>query len=104
MAKSEWGQRRYCKQCLIPFYDMNKKPAVCPKCSEDVTVRKSTKKKNAKTKAVPPTKKKPDSKPIPETVVDEPTLPDDDKIVPVDLDDDSGVIVEETPVDDPKKE
>lgn len=32
MAKPEWGMKRTCQSCGIRFYDLNRKPIVCPKC------------------------------------------------------------------------
>ncbi|HZB39258.1 MAG TPA: TIGR02300 family protein [Beijerinckiaceae bacterium] len=32
MAKPELGSKRLCMQCGAKFYDLNKDPAVCPKC------------------------------------------------------------------------
>jgi hypothetical protein len=32
MVKPEWGTKRTCMSCTSPFYDLNKKPATCPKC------------------------------------------------------------------------
>lgn len=33
MAKAEWGLKRTCQSCSAKFYDMNRSPIVCPKCS-----------------------------------------------------------------------
>jgi len=35
MAKPEWGTKRRCLSCGIPFYDFGKKPANCPKCGAE---------------------------------------------------------------------
>ena len=32
MAKPELGSKRQCMSCGAKFYDLNKEPAVCPKC------------------------------------------------------------------------
>ena len=32
MVKSEWGTKRQCQACGVPFYDLRKSPVVCPKC------------------------------------------------------------------------
>ena len=32
VAKPELGLKRQCTQCGAKFYDLNKDPAVCPKC------------------------------------------------------------------------
>ena len=30
--KPEWGTKRICQSCSVPFYDMRRTPIVCPKC------------------------------------------------------------------------
>ncbi len=32
MAKPEWGTKRKCQSCGIPFYDLKKKNIECPNC------------------------------------------------------------------------
>ena len=32
MAKPELGEKRRCLSCETKFYDLNKDPAICPKC------------------------------------------------------------------------
>ncbi len=38
MAKPEWGTKRRCDACGAPFYDLNKRPVICPKCSAEIKV------------------------------------------------------------------
>ncbi|CAJ0848838.1 hypothetical protein AMST5_00036 [freshwater sediment metagenome] len=33
MAKAELGEKRRCLSCSTPFFDLNRNPIVCPKCS-----------------------------------------------------------------------
>lgn len=33
MAKPELGEKRICPECGTKYYDLNKDPIVCPKCS-----------------------------------------------------------------------
>jgi len=33
VAKPEWGAKRLCQSCGAKFYDLQRKDAVCPKCS-----------------------------------------------------------------------
>ncbi len=35
MAKPELGTKRVCVACGTHFYDLNKQPAVCPKCQTE---------------------------------------------------------------------
>ncbi len=32
MAKDKLGTKQVCPSCEVKFYDLNKRPAVCPKC------------------------------------------------------------------------
>ena len=53
MAKPELGKKHDCAECSARFYDLNKNPAVCPKCG---------------TKVARPTKAKATPKPAPVVV------------------------------------
>lgn len=33
MAKPEWGSKRICPSCGARYYDLLRKPVICPKCS-----------------------------------------------------------------------
>ena len=33
MAKPEWGNKRICPSCGARYYDLQRDPVVCPKCS-----------------------------------------------------------------------
>lgn len=33
VAKPEWGMKRLCRSCGARFYDLRRKPVVCPKCA-----------------------------------------------------------------------
>ena len=33
MAKSELGSRRHCENCGSKFFDLNRKPILCPRCN-----------------------------------------------------------------------
>ena len=35
MAKPELGQKQVCPNCQAKFYDLNRRPAHCPKCETD---------------------------------------------------------------------
>ncbi|CAO5678599.1 MAG: hypothetical protein HEEMFOPI_00380 [Holosporales bacterium] len=50
MTKPEWGTKRTCMACSARFYDLNNKPATCPKCNT-VLETLSTNSKSKKTKA-----------------------------------------------------
>ena len=46
MPKVEWGKKVVCSNCEAKFYDLNRKPAICPNCGteyiEPVLVSTST--------------------------------------------------------------
>ncbi len=33
MAAPELGQKQICPNCMAKFYDLNRRPAICPKCA-----------------------------------------------------------------------
>ena len=35
MPKVEWGKKVVCSNCETKFYDLNRKPAICPKCGTE---------------------------------------------------------------------
>ena len=36
MPKAEWGLKKYCPNCEKKFYDLNRKPPVCPICGAEI--------------------------------------------------------------------
>ena len=36
MPKIEWGLKKYCPNCQRKFYDLNRKPPVCPVCGAEI--------------------------------------------------------------------
>lgn len=47
VAKPELGTKRTCQSCGAPFYDLNKKPIVCPKCGAKYDLEAQSKPKRA---------------------------------------------------------
>jgi uncharacterized protein (TIGR02300 family) len=35
MAQSDRGTKRRCGHCGAPFYDLDRRPIICPKCSQE---------------------------------------------------------------------
>ena len=35
MPKAEWGKKVICLNCEAKFYDLNRKPIICPKCGTE---------------------------------------------------------------------
>jgi uncharacterized protein (TIGR02300 family) len=91
MAKPEWGVKRTCQGCGAKFYDMQKTPAVCPKCDVEFVEEVVTKGRRKRTaKVVEATAKV-------EAVVDDEVVPDADD---VDGDDDLDLDIEDDDDDD----
>ncbi len=93
MVKPEWGKKLSCPSCGARFYDLNKDPAICPKCETKVDVQPVLKPRRQPAEAPKPKKVVP--------VVDE--LDDDDEDVielddddDIDLDDDDEDLIEDT--------
>ena len=37
MVKASWGRKLVCEACSGKFYDLNRKPAICPYCGAEYT-------------------------------------------------------------------
>ena len=37
MVKASWGRKLICEACSEKFYDLNRKPAICPNCGAEYT-------------------------------------------------------------------
>ena len=35
MPKAEWGKKVVCASCEVKFYNLNRKPAICPNCGAE---------------------------------------------------------------------
>ena len=47
MPKAEWGLKKICPSCETKFYDLNRKPAVCPNCGLELEEENSQVPSNA---------------------------------------------------------
>lgn len=56
MTKPELGTKRECPSCGAKFYDLNKKPVICPKCSYELPAAVGQKTRPAKAAAGKPSK------------------------------------------------
>lgn len=57
MSANKRGLKRVCVECGNRFYDLNKRPIICPSCSAEFSVEEKIKPRVAEKKAAP--KKKP---------------------------------------------
>ncbi len=67
MSKPEWGVKRTCPSCSARFYDMQRQPIVCPKCSNSFDPEAFVKKRRGRP---PSSESKSLQKPKPEEVMD----------------------------------
>jgi len=57
VAKPEWGTKRLCTSCGARFYDLNRQPIECPKCSTVIDPEQVTRLKRSR--SAPPEAAKP---------------------------------------------
>lgn len=96
MVKAKWGQKRICQACGAAFYDLRRKPIICPKCGTEFEAEPPARGRRAKPPAQAQ-KEPPDPKAKPEGIekkagLGADTLPEDEETL-ADLD-------EETPGED----
>ena len=54
MANPELGAKQVCPNCQAKFYDLNRRPAHCPKCSTDFDPEEALKLRSRRTRPVYP--------------------------------------------------
>ena len=95
MVLKEKGKKHTCENCGALFYDLKKKPIVCPKCGTEVKARSPMKPRRSITRAPKPIEKKVD-----ETVVVESDVENLDVDVAVEDKDDDDLIEDMSDMDD----
>jgi uncharacterized protein (TIGR02300 family) len=53
MAAPELGTKQICPNCQAKFYDLNRRPAHCPKCASDFDPEEAVKSRRVRARAVP---------------------------------------------------
>ncbi len=53
MANPELGTKQICPNCQTKFYDLGRRPAVCPKCGTSFDPEEAVRSRRARTRAVP---------------------------------------------------
>jgi uncharacterized protein (TIGR02300 family) len=53
LANPELGTKQICPNCQTKFYDLNRRPAVCPKCATSFDPEEAVRSRRARTRAVP---------------------------------------------------
>lgn len=97
MANPELGNKQICPQCQAKFYDLNKRPAHCPKCSAEFDPDEAVRNRRVRARAIAPDAEAEDERPDQvladdneveeeevvtpalDEVVDEPLVADDDE-------------------------
>lgn len=51
MAAAELGQKQICPNCSAKFYDLNKRPAICPKCQTAFDPEEALRNRRIRTRA-----------------------------------------------------
>ena len=54
MANPELGAKQICPNCQSKFYDLNRRPAVCPKCGEQFDPEEALKSRRVRARAITP--------------------------------------------------
>jgi uncharacterized protein (TIGR02300 family) len=53
LANPELGTKQICPSCQTKFYDLGRRPAVCPKCGASFDPEEAVRSRRARTRAVP---------------------------------------------------
>jgi uncharacterized protein (TIGR02300 family) len=88
LANPELGAKQICPNCQSKFYDLGRRPAVCPKCGESFDPEEALKSRRVRARSITPDYDAEDEKPAPapkdedgfEDEVDE--TPEIDKVEP----------------------
>ncbi len=54
MANPDLGAKQICPNCQSKFYDLNRRPAVCPKCGEQFDPEEALKSRRVRARAITP--------------------------------------------------
>lgn len=54
MANPELGAKQICPNCSAKFYDLNRRPALCPKCGESFDPEEAVRNRRVRARAAPP--------------------------------------------------
>jgi uncharacterized protein (TIGR02300 family) len=98
LANSELGAKQICPTCSTKFYDLNRRPAVCPKCGAEFDPEEALRNRRVRVRSIVPDddgeqeaavkssdaedgfEAEPDEAPELDAVVDEPPLLSDDDV------------------------
>jgi uncharacterized protein (TIGR02300 family) len=63
LANPELGNKQICPQCQAKFYDLNKRPAHCPKCAAEFDPDEAVRNRRVRARAVVPDAETDDERP-----------------------------------------
>ena len=63
MANPELGNKQICPQCQAKFYDLNKRPAHCPKCAAEFDPDEAVRNRRVRARAIVPDTEAEDERP-----------------------------------------
>ena len=63
MANPELGTKQICPQCQAKFYDLNKRPAHCPKCGSEFDPDEAVRSRRVRARAITPEAETDDERP-----------------------------------------
>jgi uncharacterized protein (TIGR02300 family) len=85
LANPELGTKQICPQCQAKFYDLNKRPAHCPKCDAEFDPDEAVRNRRVRARAVAPDTEADEERP--DKVVEEvETDEDEEEVVTPELD------------------
>ena len=76
LANPELGAKQICPNCSAKFYDLNRRPAVCPKCSESFDPEEAVRNRRVRSRTATPDYEEPEEKE--EAAAKKPAESDDD--------------------------
>ena len=62
MANPELGAKQICPNCSAKFYDLNRRPALCPKCGETFDPEEAVRNRRVRSRTAPPDYEEPEEK------------------------------------------
>jgi uncharacterized protein (TIGR02300 family) len=65
LANPELGAKQICPNCQSKFYDLDRRPAVCPKCGESFDPEEALKSRRVRARSITPDYDAEDEKPAP---------------------------------------
>ena len=85
MANLELGTKQICPQCQAKFYDLNKRPAHCPKCAAEFDPDEAVRNRRVRARAITPDTEADDERPS-QVLADDAEAEDEEEIATPELD------------------